>query len=256
MIRRPIVVAILLNCMCLGASDIRLPMRGVVVTPEPVPEIVAEPVDTIGIEEWFIVESDTQLICLTSPPGVIDVESLAGPMTFRGRFAGGDKVETRTFASQYLYAVTALVGGKAELIAVPVGVASEDNIKRVMLTVTGPRPPPDPDPQPDPPDPEPQPNVKHVRISVITDLDNMPQSVATVLNALVGWNELFDSGSDYRLYDIQTTERSGKTAIEQLNGPAPGIVFTDKDTGAVLHKGPLPEKFSDLKKLKGDLTGD
>ena len=140
-------ILLTIHCLTLGASDVRFPMRGVVVTPESSPVTIAEVVDVLRPEEWYIVESERELIVLSSPVGVVSIEPLAGPMTFRGRFAGSDgKIETRKFAGPYLYAVTAEMAGKTELIVVPVGVSSEDQVERITLTVQGARPPPDPDP--------------------------------------------------------------------------------------------------------------
>ena len=92
-----VLILLTFHCLTLGASDIRLPMRSVEVTPDPVAETKLEPVDTIRADEWYVIESDSPLFVLTSPTGILEVESIVGPMTFRGRFAGGDKIETRTF---------------------------------------------------------------------------------------------------------------------------------------------------------------
>lgn len=245
---------ITLHCLTLGASDVRFPMRGVVVTPESAPVMMAEVVDTIRAEEWYIVESESELICLTSPVDVLEVESLGGPMTFRGRFAGGEgKIETRKFSGPYLYAVTATQAGKAELIVVPVGVASADQVQRVVLTVEGARPPP---PKPDPePEPEPQPVAQHVSLAIVEDTMNRSPDTAILMNGLVAWTEFVDSGNDWRAYDLTTRESRGKKAIEDLNGVSPGIVIYDKETGRVMHNGPMPETIAQLKSLIGRLTG-
>lgn len=248
---------ITLHCLTLGATDVRFPMRGVVTT-EPKEVTVAEVVDTIKPDEWFILESESELICLTSPKGVLDVESLGGPMTFRGRFAGGDgKVEARKFAGPYLYAVTAAVAGKAELIVVPVGVASADQVQRVVLTVEGARPPPpEPKPKPEPnPEPQPQPVAQHVSLAIIEDTMNRSPDTAILMNQLAAWSTFVDAGHDWRAYDLKTGEPRGKRAITDLNGPVPGIVIYDKATRRMLHKGDLPATFADLTKLIRSLTG-
>lgn len=248
------IILLTLHCLTLGASDVRFPMRGVTVVPESAPVVIAEVVDTITPEEWYIVESESELICITSPAGVLDVESLTGPMTFRGRFAGGDgKVETRKFQGPYLYAVTATVAGKAELIVVPVGVSNADQVQRVVLTVEGARPPP-PGPGPEP-EPGPQPVVKNVSIAIIEDTMNRSPDTAILMNQLVAWAEFVDSGNDWRAYDLTTGELRGKRAITDLNGPSPGIVIYEHGTLKVLHRGLLPATFAELKALVGSLTG-
>jgi len=90
------IILLTLHCLTLGASDVRFPTRGVTVVPESSPVTIAEVVDVLRPEEWYLVESERELIVLSSPVGVVAIEPLAGPMVFRGRFAGGDgKVETR-----------------------------------------------------------------------------------------------------------------------------------------------------------------
>lgn len=246
-------ILLTLHCLTLGASDVRFPMRGVTVTPEAAPVLMAEVIDRIRAEEWYIVESESELICITSPKGVLDVETLTGPMTFRGRFAGGDKVETRKFAGPYLYAVTATVAGKAELIVVPVGVSSADQVQRVVLTVDGARPPPGPEPQPEP---EPQPIAKNVSIAIVEDTMQRTPSMAILMNGLVAWTEFIDAGNHWRAYDLRTSEARGKKAIMELNGVVPGLVIYDRETARIMHNGPMPETIDQLKSLVGRLTGE
>jgi hypothetical protein len=130
-------------------------MRSIEVTPDPIAETRVEPVDTIRADEWYVIESDSPLFVLASPIGILEVESIVGPMTFRGRFAGGDKIETRTFSGPHLHLVTALKPGQAEVIVIPQGVTDQSDIIRQVLTVSGqgPKPPPDVDPEPDDPTP-------------------------------------------------------------------------------------------------------
>jgi hypothetical protein len=229
-------------------------MRGVTVVPESSPVTIAEVVDTLRPEEWYLVESERELIVLASPVGVVAIEPLAGPMTFRGRFAGGDgQVETRKFAGPYLYAVTAELAGKTELIVVPVGLSSADQIERIVLTVQGARPPPDDDPIP--PDDDPIPTVENVSVAIVEDTMNRSPDTAIVMNGLVAWTEFVDAGNDWRAYDLKTGESRGKQAIIDLNGPAPGIVIYDKATRKMIHRGDLPATFDELKKLIGGLAG-
>jgi hypothetical protein len=245
----------MIKCLTLGASDVRFPMRGITVVPESAPVTVAEVVDTLRPEEWYIVESESELIVLSSPIGVVSVEPLTGPMVFRGRFAGGDgQVETRKFAGPYLYAVTAETTGKAELMVGVSPVVSADQFKRITLTVQGARPPPDPEPDPEP-EPEPIPTVANVSVAIIEDTMNRSPDTAILMNGLVAWTEFVDAGNDWRAYDLKTPEARGKQAITDLNGPVPGIVIYEKSTRKMIHRGDLPATFTDLKALIGRLTG-
>jgi hypothetical protein len=246
---------VLLLCSVANAGDIRLPMRSVEVTPDPVSETRTELVDAIRVDEWYVIESDSPLFALTSPTGILEVESIAGPMTFRGRFAGGDKIETRTFSGPHLHLVTALKPGKAEVIVIPHGVTCAENIIRQVLTVSGQGPKPPPDPEPIPPDDDPLPTVKNVSVAIVEDTMNRSPDTAILMNQLVAWTEFVDAGNDWRAYALTTGEARGKQAITDLNGPVPGIVIYEKTTRKMIHRGDLPGTFSELKKLIGGLTG-
>jgi len=250
-----LIALILLLCSVAQAGDIRLPMRSVEVTPDPVSETRVEPVDTIRPDEWYVIESDSPLFVLTSPTGILEVESIAGPMTFRGRFAGGDKIETRTFSGPHLHLVTAIKPGKAELIVIPQGVTCAEDIIRQVLTVSGQGPKPPPDPEPIPPDDDPLPTVKNVSLAIVEDTMNRSPDTAVLMNQLVAWTEFVDAGNDWRAYDLKTGEARGKQAITDLNGPVPGIVIYEKSTRKMIHRGDLPATFDELKKLIGGLTG-
>jgi hypothetical protein len=212
------------------------------------------PVMDLSEDRLYIVESDTDFSIVSVPLGVVAVTRKVGPWTVFSRFADGSgDFEERTYSGKCIMLVRPVAKGRVVLVEVADLVTPDVDRVRRTLNVMGPRPPPEPDPDPDP-DP-PFPVVPHVRLSVITDSENTSLPVATVLNGLVAWNELLDSGSEYRLYDIATTESEGVKAIGQLNSAAPGIVITDKGTGIIVHRGPLPATFDELKLLVGRLTG-
>ena len=218
-------ILVALHCLTLGASDVRFPMRGVTVVPESAPVTIAEVVDTLRPEEWYLVESERELICIASPVGVVAIEPLAGPMVFRGRFAGGDgKVETRKFAGPYLYAVTAEVAGKTELIVVPVGVSSADQIERIVITVQGARPPPDVDPEPEPDDPTPPGPVTSFRVIWIIesgDTLNAQQTAIPGAKAIRDYLNAKTTGTPdgqpgWREFDPQQITNNEPAVIQEL----------------------------------------
>jgi hypothetical protein len=218
--------AILLLCSVANAGDIRLPMRSVEVTPDPVAETRVEPVDTIRADEWYVIESDGPLFVLTSPTGILEVESITGPMTFRGRFAGGDKIETRTFSGPHLHLVTAIRPGRAEVIVIPQGVTDQSDIIRQVLTVSGqgPKPPPDPEPDPEPDDPTPPGPVTSFRVIWILesgDTINAAQTsipgakaVRDYLNAKTTRSP--DGQPGWREYDPQQIMTNEPEVIQEL----------------------------------------
>lgn len=148
----------------ISTPSIRLPMLPVNVEPNPQPRPIdpTEPraVDTIRADEWYVVESSVELIALQSPGGFVTIDSDAGPITLRGKFADGSgKIEKRKYSSPYVYSVSGVKAGKFELVLVPIGVTLETAIVRQVLTVadgTKPNPPPDPGPGPKP-EPAPDP---------------------------------------------------------------------------------------------------
>lgn len=253
------------GCCAVSQAGVQLQPEAIEITlphidaaPAPCPDPLDQPTPTISPDTILVVKSNVPLIALQSPTGLLKITTETGPLRIRGKFADGDgKIETRNYSAKYLVFIDAEKPGQTELLLVPHGVTKESDIVRQLLIVSGegPRPPPGPGPGPEP-KPEPQPVVvKNVRISVITDADQITVEQAVVLNALVGWNALQDAGNEYRLYDAKTEEPDGKKAIEQLNGPLPGIVYTDKASGKVLKYGPIPATFDDLKTIVKELTG-
>jgi len=211
------IALILLLCSVANAGDVRFPMRGVTVTPESSPVTIAEVVDTLRPEEWYLIESEHELIVLTSPVGVVSIEPLAGPMTFRGRFAGGDgKIETRKFVGPFLYAVTAEIAGKTELIVVPVGVSSADQVERITLTVQGARPPPEPEPEPDDPTPPPGPVTSFRVIWIRESGDTLNPQQTAIPNAKVIRDYLNAKATDWREYDPQQITKTEPEVIQEL----------------------------------------
>jgi len=236
-------------------GDIKLPRTPVLIPPDTTPVPSSETIGSLSADQFYVIESGTELITLTSPEGLLDIEATSGPIKVRGLFVdGADKIETRTYSSAFVYFVTAKASGKTELILIPQGVTSQADIVRQVLTVSGvgPKPPPDDDTKPNP---EPQPTVKNVSIAIVEDTMNRSPDMAILMNQMHAWTAFIDLGNDWRAYDLTTGEPKGKQAITDLNGPAPGIVIYDKDTRKMIHRGNMPATFAELKTLIGGLTG-
>jgi len=224
-----------------------------------------KPVNTLKSDEWLVVESSVEIFVRRFPEDVIDVESTTGPIRVRGKFAGGSgRIETREYRTAYVYFLTAARGGVVGVDLIPVGVSAETDIARHVLTVvdgTNPNPPPDPGPGPKPdPKPEPKPEppkpvVSTVSIAIVEDTMNRSPETAIVMNQFVAWTEFVDSGNDWRAYDVSTKERRGKQAIAVLGDVCPGIVISNKATGAVLSYGKLPDTIDELKALIRRVSG-
>jgi hypothetical protein len=239
-------------CVESRADDaIKLPMTPVLVEPDSTPVPSSEVIGALQADQWYVIESGTELITLTSPEGYVDIEASSGPIRVRGLFVdGANKIETRTYSSPFVYFVTAKASGKTELILIPHGVTSQADIVRQVLTVSGVGPRPGPEPEP-----KPIPTVKNVSIAIVEDTMNRSPDMAITMNGLVAWTEFVDAGNDWRAYDLTTGEARGKKAITDLNGPSPGLVIYDKATGKMIHRGNMPATIGELKTLIGGLTG-
>ena len=206
----------LLAALLLLVDEIPLfPVSPVPVVPVPVnppvtdPSDGAEPVATVSSEEFYVLQSATEVVIVTSPPGLVEVTHELGPLIARGRWAGGGgKVETRLLEAEHLYFVDARQAGKTELIVIPIGMTSENQIQRQLVTVQlGPQPPPKPKPDPDPVDDDqiPVDDTKGFRVLLLLDETADPATLAAV-NSLQTRRWLDDQTDDWRRWDRSTVE--------------------------------------------------
>jgi hypothetical protein len=129
-------------------SGITLPSAPDKSPPQPVDTMPAT-ISQIAPEEWYVIESPERIRVLASPSGIVVIEESEGPLKLRGKFAGGSKVETRSYSQKWLYVVTAEQAGRCELLLVP-GPLDQQVIRQTLtISGSGPRPPP-PGPGPEP----------------------------------------------------------------------------------------------------------
>ena len=180
-----------------------VPVR--VVPPDAEPSDVAEPVATVSSEEFYVLQSATEVVIVTSPPGLVEVTHELGPLIARGRWAGGGgKVETRLLEAAHLYFVDARQAGKTELIVIPIGMTDASQIQRQLVTVQlGPQPPPPPDPVDE--DQIPVDDTKGFRVLLLLDETADPATLAAV-NSLQTRRWLDDKTDDWRRWDRSTVE--------------------------------------------------
>lgn len=132
----------------------------VVTDPTPVnPPSPSKPVavPSLAKDVFYFIDSDLELIVLSSPVGVVKVTPETGPLRVMGKFIDSNgEVVTKTFAGKYLYRIQPLLTSRCEIIAVPVGVkAVGDILRRTIDSNTGPIPPPVVPPAPVDPTPVP-----------------------------------------------------------------------------------------------------
>ena len=242
-------LALLLTLLCQD-SPFRLPV--IDATPPAPQPVEPKPVTVLPEDCFFVIESEVQAIILHSPDGLLSVSEDQGPIKLRGKFAGGTgRVETKTFSGKYVYTIEGVKAGKAELILIPSGVVSSDQIVRLMLSVNGAQPPPDDDkPKPNP-GPTPPPTIEAVHLDIVEDSLNRTVAAATTLNALVGWNEFHDAGNTMRIRDKANQTAAIKADIGDT--PLPAMVVRDKTTKKPIRVMQLPESFESLKRVLSEL---
>jgi hypothetical protein len=157
------------------SAGIRLPDAPVApdeMPPKPKPKPKPGGVTLLTPDLLYVVDSDVDLIVLSSPEGVIKVTTESGPVKVRGKFVDDPlRVQTKTFKGKWIFTVEAIKSGRAELILIPCGegVVLPDDIIRRTIDVddgTGPQPPPDPPTPPVPPPPTP---VTSFRVIFVTE---------------------------------------------------------------------------------------
>lgn len=244
------------------SAEIRFP------EPEPTPEPdAASVIGEVRPDEWYIIESDAELIAITSPLGIARVVADSGPLKIKGKFAdSGGRTETRTYSAKHIYTVEAVTAGKCELILIPVGVSGESELVRQMLAVVGARPPPDPKPdEPDPPKPIPTDGKRVLILYESADLSTYPQSQVNQFTSSTLREYLrthcspgpVNGTPEFRIWDKDTDLANApqvwRDAMALPRGTLPQLIVSNGVEG---FSGPLPateaETLAILRKYLGD----
>lgn len=196
-----------------------------IVTPTVVTKTEEKQIDTLTEEQWYIIQSDSPLIVLSSPSGIVSVVDDIGPVRLRGKFAGGTgSVETRVFDMKHVYSISSVKPGTVELIVVPVGVDVESSILRRSLVVsgTGPLPPPKPDVNPDVvPQPVPVPRSDFKVLFLSDENRNKEQSDTVFSTEIRAWlksnvSKIGSGGDAFRSWDRTTVAMEGALNNEAI----------------------------------------
>ena len=185
------------------------------VNPQPTP--VADephPIGTVRREEFYILQSESPLLVVASPPGLVEITHEQGPMMARGKFAGGDgETETRMLLGNHLYFVDAIQSGSVELIVIPAGAEDADQIQRQLVEVqAGPRPPPEPEPVDD--DQIPVDDTGGFRVLLLLD-ETADVDTLTAVDSLQTIKWLDANTDDWRRWDRSTAETEGELDKEE-----------------------------------------
>lgn len=108
------------------------PQKGSVVVLEeaPVPGVLTPDI-------YYIINSEKELIILSSPPGLVKVTASEGPIKLKGRFFDkpNERKSERTFKGKYLYEVEPIGTGEVELFAIPKGIEKETDVLRRRISI-------------------------------------------------------------------------------------------------------------------------
>jgi hypothetical protein len=183
----------------------------------PQPTVVADeqhPIGTVRREEFYILQSESPLLVVASPPRLVEITHEQGPMMARGKFAGGDgTTETRMLLGNHLYFVDAVQSGSVELIVVPVGAADAGQIQRQLVEVqAGSRPPPKPEPVDD--DQIPVDDTGGFRVLLLLD-ETADVDTLTAVDSLQTIKWLDANTDDWRRGDRSTAETEGELDKEE-----------------------------------------
>lgn len=89
----------------------------------------------------YVFDADVEVIATTSPPGLLNIAKLDGPLRLRDVFADNPsgRKTLRTFKGKFVFEVTAKAGasGTAELLVLPSGAKGEVELRRRVFEVNG-----------------------------------------------------------------------------------------------------------------------
>lgn len=249
--------------------------------PQPVQVTPAIPTPTPGTvgklfaNQWYVFESDEQLLVLSSPAGLVTVTEDVGPLKIKGRFFdGGSENETRIYKGKFIYVVEAARDGRTELLIVPSGAnKAEDVIRQSLDVIAGkaPIPPPGPGPKPVPPGPDVDPNApppiagEGFRVLIVYETgQNLPAAQSPILfgktiREYLDAKTVLDADGRthaWRIWDKDVDasgeSKSWQDALARPRKSIPWILISNGTTG---YEGPLPatvdEALALLKKYGG-----
>jgi hypothetical protein len=96
------------------------------------------PVDEFATDELYLIQSDSGLHVIPSPPGVVQVTAVKSGSVIFSKFAGGKGLEERQITRANGYVLRGMATGTVELIVLPAGSQDLDGMRRRTLTVTAP----------------------------------------------------------------------------------------------------------------------
>lgn len=260
---RPACAGLLLSALVTfaGAADgpIRLPVAPIVPTPMPAPVPPGSSLSLTG-GQWYVIECDVKCAVRSYPRGMVKVTEEAGPLRLKGVFAGGGKVETRTYKGPVLYVVEATGKGTVDLEVVPFGFKSEAEIVGTSLQVDaaagdcpddGKKKDEDKKDEKKDPPPAVETAAWAIVIEETMDRNTLPLEQSRLLGDVTFWTGLKASGMSYRMYDKDSPDAKAKNYLDMVAGvKLPALLSLDK-TGKKLRAVPLPTTAAKVREELG-----
>jgi hypothetical protein len=96
------------------------------------------PVEEFATDELYLIQSDSGLHVIPSPPGVVQVTAVKSGSVIFSKFAGGKGLEERQVTRANGYVLRGMAIGTVELIVLPAGSQDLSDLRRRTLTVKAP----------------------------------------------------------------------------------------------------------------------
>ena len=110
-------------------EGMRQPREEIEEAPQP-PEV-----DEFATDELYLIQSDSGLHVIPSPPGVVQVTAVKSGSVIFSKFAGGRGLEERQVSRANGYVLRGMAAGSVELIILPAGSQDLSDMRRRVLTV-------------------------------------------------------------------------------------------------------------------------
>jgi len=103
--------------------------------PDPIPVKPAQ-VDTMDVEQIFLVQSSQPLVIDVIPDGIIEIEEVPKGTIVRSRFAGGGlKAERRSIDQEFGYLIEGMALGEVTIIMRPEPATRKSSVQKVVIRV-------------------------------------------------------------------------------------------------------------------------
>lgn len=230
--------------------DIEFPVGPILPKPPILP-----PTDVIRLkgDVEYVFDSNTPVVVVPSPEGVISVVEESGPIKIRGRFFdGGNLSESRQFKRKQVFVVTGVVeanGKVAELLIFPTGARLKSEVIRKKFQVGDlkiiPTPDPKIDPKVDPDTPAPIPH-QGLRVLVVfesADLMKMPPKQQLIMYSRRVWDHLdsvcvagADGKKEWRIWEqnvpgLENETKLWQEAMKRDRKSTPWVIISNGKTG-------------------------